>query len=469
MITSVIRHEFVGTLRDGRFRWAAVFVGLLLIAALVAGWSYQREQAEQRALATASEDNRWLTQPAKNPHSAAHYGIWAFKPSLATSFIDPGVEPYAGVAVWLEAHRQNQFLHKPADDASAAQRFGDLTAALVLQLLVPLLVVILAFGSVASERERGTLRQALACGGNATPWMWGKALGLAAALGLLLLPLLVAGGALLLFQRDNVVVNGAWLRFALLIASYAAYLGIFVLGTLAVSALAPSARVALVASLGLWMFNGLLLPRAMAEIAGARHPTMEGVTFRTELRAKLDDPHARSPRLERLQAEMMQRYKVTRPEDLPLHRGGLNLLASEETSDAVYDELFGRAFGQIEAQNRMQRAAGWFAPLGALQPLSLALAGTDFAHHRHFITAAETHRRLMQRMLNTDLMLNGPRDGSVYLADPKLWHSIPKFDYRPPSLREVLQDRLASLAGLAGWFAVAIAAFLHAARRLNPI
>lgn len=62
MSTFVIPHEFVGTLRDGRFRWVAIFIGLLVVAARVPGWSYQYEQAGQRTLATKSEDTRWLLQ-----------------------------------------------------------------------------------------------------------------------------------------------------------------------------------------------------------------------------------------------------------------------------------------------------------------------------------------------------------------------------------------------------------------------
>jgi ABC-2 type transport system permease protein len=80
----------------------------LLVAALLAGWSYQRDLAAQKAAADSAEHARWLGQPAKNPHSAAHYGVWAFKPRLAATFLDPGIEPYAGVAVWLEAHNQKR-------------------------------------------------------------------------------------------------------------------------------------------------------------------------------------------------------------------------------------------------------------------------------------------------------------------------------------------------------------------------
>src|SRR5690606_5239898 len=121
------------------------------VAAVTAGWFHQRELVAQRSAADAAERARWTGQPEKNPHSAAHYGVYAFKPRLAPAFLDPGIEPYAGIAVWLESHNQNDLLYKPAEDATAAQRFGDLTAALVLQLLLPLVVILVGFASVAGE------------------------------------------------------------------------------------------------------------------------------------------------------------------------------------------------------------------------------------------------------------------------------------------------------------------------------
>ena len=44
----------------------------------------------------------------------------------------------------LTNHRQNDFLMRPAQDASAAQRFGSVTAAGVMQHLVPLMIILLA-------------------------------------------------------------------------------------------------------------------------------------------------------------------------------------------------------------------------------------------------------------------------------------------------------------------------------------
>ncbi|WP_342750775.1 ABC transporter permease [Termitidicoccus mucosus] len=227
MITVIARHEFTATLRDGRFRLCAALVGLLLAAALLAGWSFQRDLAARRAAAVRHEHAHWIGQPDKNPHSAAHYGLHVFKPRLSPALLDPGIEPYVGSVVWLEAHNQNDFTGKPAEDATAAQRFGELTAVLVLQLLLPLLIIVNCFGTVAGERERGTLRQVFALGVSPARWLLGKMFGQAAALTLAVVPAVVVGSLAVWLAREGTLTSGTWLRLVLFAAVHLVYLAVF--------------------------------------------------------------------------------------------------------------------------------------------------------------------------------------------------------------------------------------------------
>lgn len=96
-----------------------------------------------------------------------------------------GFDDYLGVAVYIEGHQQNPFSYRPAADTTGLQDFGTLTAATLLQGLLPLVIVLLACGAFAAEREQGTLRQLLSLGTPAWALFWGKAAGLAAGLAVL--------------------------------------------------------------------------------------------------------------------------------------------------------------------------------------------------------------------------------------------------------------------------------------------
>ena len=466
MLTTIAKKEFTELLRDGRFRWTAAIVLALLTVAVVAGARHQRELVAQQTAAQSAEHARWLGQTPKNPHSAAHCGVYAFKPRLAPAFLDPGVEPYTGVTVWLEAHKQNELLFRPAEDATLAQRFGDLTVALVLQAVLPLAIVLLAFGAFAGERERGTLRQLLSLGLRPRDLVLGKLLGVGAALALVAVPAALLGAAALALTGPAAGVG----RFALLAVVYALWLGVFLLVALAVSARAPTPRFALVVLLGFWALNCLLAPRAVADFAAARHPLPEPVAFKARLREALGDPHGAPALLEARTAALLKKHGVARPEDLPVNLAGVRLQAGEDHGYGIFDRFYGDLFAPMAAQNTLLRRAAAAFPLLGVQSLSMALAGTDLVQHRDFVRAAEEHRRLIQRILNDDIMAHPLKPGAPpYVAGPEVWSRVPAFAYTPPGVMAVVRENIFPLALLAAWLAAAAWFALRSARRLTPV
>ncbi len=450
MTSTIARHEFRAYLRDGRFRWmAALVLGLLGLAAAT-GWAHRAQLVRERGAIAASEQQRWLGQGDKWAHSAAHYGYYAFKPLNPLASLDQGIEPYVGVGVWLEAHNQNDFVHRPAEDATALQRFGELTAALVLQLLLPLCLVLLAFGAFTTERESGTLRQLLASGVPPGALARGKALGTVAAFGLILGPAALLGAAALAWSGTG-AAGEPLARFALLAAVYLLYLGAFLALTLAVSARAPSSRFALVTLLAFWGVNGLLAPRAAAEFAARLHPAPLTQDFKQKLKAELGDPHDYAELQKKRQA-LLDRYGVKEEKDLPVNWAGLSLQMGEERANGIYDRRFGALFDTYRAQNRAATLAGLIAPLVAAQRASLALAGTDFEHHHHFLAAAEQQRRHIQRVLNDDLAKKPDINGERQMSGRDLYVQVAHFHYAEPGVVFAWRHAWPALALLAGWF-----------------
>ena len=461
----IVRKEFTDVVRDGRFRWCSILVGALLLVSLGHGWVQARSAQQEHAAAQATAREHWESQGEKNPHSAAHYGIYAFKPRLALSFVDEGVDPYTGTSVWLEAHRQNDFLLRPAQDATAAQRIGALTAAQVLQHLVPLLIILLTFGALAGERERGTLRQLLATGIGRRELALGKALGIAGALALLLVPAALVGAAALVVGSPGPAASPL-ARGVVLAGVYLAYFTAFLALSLAVSARARSARTALVILLGVWVVNGLVAPRVAVDLSKWLHPTPSAIEFARNVEREMASGVEGIPRPDRaaLTERLLAEHGVERVEDLPINEVGVYLQESEEFGNLIFDRNYSALWDTFERQGAVHETLAVLAPLLAVRTLSMGLAGTDVEQHRHFATAAEGYRRDLMRRMNGDLADNS-RTGEVYLAGPELWEETPPLQYAAPSLGWVLGNRVLSILVLGTWLVGTILAAAARVRR----
>lgn len=465
----VARKELRERLRDGRFRAAAGGLGLLLLLALGTG-VIERGAAERERLTAERRDRaQWEGQGRKNPHSAAHFGVYALPPSDVLGAFDPGLEAFTGRALWLEAHWQDFFQHRPAEDGGGVQRFAQLSLARVLQLLLPLLVVALLFDAWSGERERGTLRQLLSLG--ARPWALGlgKLAGGGAALALLLAPLLVL--AALVAWRGSTAGPGTLARLAFMATGYALYLLAFAGLALTVSALASSSRAALVALLVFWAVNGLVAPRLAADLSEILHPTPAATSFwagvSRDFEHGLDGHDPADARRQELERRVLREYGVERLQDLPVSFAGLALQASEDHGALVFDRHFSNLWDLYERQERAQLALAAVAPLLAVRALSMGAARTDFSHRRHFARAAESFRRVFVKQLNDSMAARAKGLDFDYKAEPEYWRTLPKFTYEPPALADTLRAQTAPLALLALWAAAALGAAAWSAARVR--
>ena len=472
LVTVIARKELTEMLRDGRFRVLGALVVLLVLAASAFGWRQSETIHRERADAAGVARGHWEAQGEKNPHVAAHYGVHVFKPTGALSLLDPGVEPYLGVSVELQAHARALATDAAARDATGIQRFGQLSVALVLQLLVPLLIIALGFGSWTSEREGGTLRQLASLGLGRWTLLAGKALGLIAALSLLLIPVAVIVGGGLALSGTGLGTNGG-LRLLGFIGAYAVYFGVFAGLTLAASAVSRSSRAALVALVGFWGLTTLVVPRVAGELAAEVSPLPSAEVFARavarDLEHGLEGSEGREARVAEITVGMMKERGFEGADFFmgEAMMGGIELQAEAAFEDEILDHHFS---GLMDAVARQERGSAWASaasPATAVRMVSMALSGTDFAHHRAFAESAEKYRRELIRLMNDDFAENAGAAGWDYKAGPELWAKAPAFSYDPPTLGWSLAQQPLGLGMLAAWLAVAILAAALAARRLR--
>ena len=446
-LSVILRHELTTQWRDGRAR-SVVIIAIALLAVAAAAAAQQHAQiATERHHAHEAEWQRWLDQPARNPHSAAHYGFYVFKPSPPLGLLDPGLDSYLGVSTWVEAHWMNDFIHRPAQDEGALSRFPTLNPAQMVQTVLPLLLIFLGFASLSGERARGTLRQLLSLGVAPSRLAMGKLIGTSTWLLMVLAPAMVIAILGLIYSpkagEDTLLRFSLWLSFHLLyLAGWAA----LVLG---VSARMRSPREALTVLLTVWLLVCWILPRVVTEIAAVLHPLPSSAELRIDLKSSMGEVHSSEQAL-KVRERVLAEYGVERTEDLPIDWRGISLQEAEEANYPIFDRHSGALFAGYRTQDVVLQQAGFLIPTLAMQSISQALAGTDLAHHREFVLAAEAHRRVIQKLMNENVTLYD-REGTDYLADPQLWSTVPRFNYQRPHLAEVLAEVWWAMLAMCFW------------------
>ncbi len=466
MISVIAGKEFKQLTRDGRFYLSSFLLLILFTAAVLTGWQRYTEIFEERAVAEEIIYEQWLSQGEKNPHAAAHYGVYAFQPLGPLAYFDSAVINFTGVSIWLEAHKQNIAKDRPASDMTSVQRFGDMTGAFVLQLLLPLVIIFLSFAAFAGEREQGTLRQKLSVGASPRILLLGKALGITLPLTVVIGIAAVMGAAVLIAADSAETLP----RFIILVATYLLYGLIFLGLSLAVSAIARTAQMALVILIGFWILSSFVVPRFGATIVQYIYPTPSSITFAEAIASDTEngvDGVSQTQRIRELQERTLERYGVNTIAELPVNFEGLSFILMEQLGNAVFDKHYGGLQKTFESQESALQALAVASPLLALQNISAALAGTSLTDAHHFANAAEGFRRQFVRKMNEDLAFNSQSGDTGYRAGPKLWAEVSSFNYQPRPLADIIASVTFSIIVIMAWLIVAVTGAVIAASRLS--
>jgi ABC-2 type transport system permease protein len=341
---------------------------------------------------------------------------------------------------------------------------------------MPLLIIFLGFTAFSGERESGTLRQVMSMGVTNRQLLWGKALGIAVAVLIVVVPCVLVGVIALSMTELHIVGEGTGTRIALMAVAYLLYGAVFLFLTLAVSAWSRNARTALMIMVGFWAFTGFLAPKAASEISKVVHPTPAFGQWMADMSAhKLRGFDGVPPfvRFNEYTKELFKQYNVDKVADLPVYFVAVRLQKLEEYDYPVFDEHYGRVRASYNDQRRLQDGIGVVAPTLPLRSISMGLSGTDLIQHVKFMDDAEAFRRNMVVKMNDYLSkaavnLNASFSASNYMiADEAVFAIIPPFEFEPPALDEVVAEHRSNFVALLLWFAASIGLALLAVNRMS--
>ncbi|RED22576.1 ABC-2 type transport system permease protein [Flavobacterium cutihirudinis] len=455
-----------------------LFIGALLLYAAFSGWDNYNSQNETSEKYQHESREDWLKNPDKNPHRMAHYGNFAFRKSTSLSVFEFGMEPFFGNAIFLEAHKQNTANFSEAGFSNSMLRFGEISIAMVLQILLPLLIFFLGFNAVAFERENGTLKLLLSQGISWKQLLFGKILGIASVIMLLFIPtIIVLVFVWLLLQNFSISADETF-KMILFILFHFIYLMFFCVIAVLVSASSKTSKKALVSLIGIWLILTIILPRTTQAIGAYLYEAPSKVAFNSAIEQDIlkqgDSHNPNDVHYKAIKDSLLRTYKVDSVQKLPFNYSGFIMTEGERISSKIYNDHLEELLKIYAKQNSFSKAVSFLNPYIAVKNLSMGLSNTDYDSYIDFQKQAEVYRYNMAQKMNA-LQIKyisnkkpGPNEKPLTIGKEH-WADVEEFHYEPKGIANVLKTEILSIISIIIWIIFLFVLIRFAAKNLKAI
>jgi len=459
----ILINEWKGWWRTGQFRWLIVFMILILVAI---GYFGVQDVKNRQAMVDRSKKQvreQWENMGPSNPHGAAHYGSYAFKPITPLSALDEGVNLTAGRVLRLEGHVQNETVHSNQSQSVFISYFGPLKASLILQVILPLLIIFLTYYSVKSEFEQGRIRLLIIQGVAYSRLILGKVMSVwVLALIVLLITLTVQW-----LTFGELAQGDLFYRSLLIILAYGAFYWIISALTAAFSTKWARGASALSVMLAIWVVWLIFLPKIAGWYVQEQNPLPSREEFTKAMRDDrskgLDGHNPTDAREKVLKDSVLAAYEVQSLDSLPINYDGIRMQADEEYGNKVWDKHFGALFNVMQEQKASMQNIGFLDPFIALQSLSMGVSGTDQWSHLNFQKEAEEYRRVFIKALNDKHTYGGSKTGDWgWKAEQDFFNSLEDFHYETPKYARAAGVYTTDWVTLGLWLLISILILTYA-------
>jgi len=466
----IIKKEIRSVIREKAIGWLSMIILVLLVISLINGVLSFQQQQEKIVSKQEEKRREWLAQGDKHPHIAAHYGTFVFKPKTVLSLFDFGLEAYTGTSVYLEAHHRHDFMFRPAQDHTSMIRFGELSTAMVLQILLPLLIIFTGFSAFTSERENGTLRLMISQGVALSALIKGKIIARFLLIFTLLTPCIIFISLFSLGGVEQQEIQDLPIRTILLIFTYVVYLLIIISITVLVSLWSKSSRNALIILLIGWVAFTVIIPKTIVNLGENLYPLPSMREFKARIEADMNTgingQNSRKEYYELIKTQYLKKYAVDSVEQLPVNYEGVRMQAGEDFGNSIHDHHLTDLRELFDLQNTISSYSGILNPFIAVRSLSMMLSGTDLQTTVSFEDSAEEYRRELVRKMNNDMAMNSAAGQFFeYKAGRSLWEDLSDFSYKIPSVISLSKMYMKEFGSLALWFILMLVAIQIAGKK----
>jgi len=419
-------------LRTRMIIYTSIFFICSLIIAIILGNSETKQKQQQQALIQQQLRKQWEELDSINTHRVAHFGSFALKPPSILSSIDEGVNGVVGNVVRLEAHVQNEIAYSDVSQSMMVSKFGKLKSALLLQYIIPVFLIFIAFSSVSYEKENGRIKLLVIQNASMRKIIFAK------TLSIWIYSILLLSATILfsvIFTAQNISYDSI-IRMCILFVMYSLYYYIISLITTWLSALFKDKTFALSSMIALWFLWTIFLPKIWGTTSEKIYPMPSRQDFHqamnTDRASGLDGHNPSDTRAQELTRKTLAHYKVETIEELPINYDGILMQADEEYGNKVWDKHFGANNTILQKQKYFYQLSGIINPFVSIQSVSMGLCGSDNYHHADFLQQAENYRRYFIQALNEKQTFGGSKtDDWSWKEGNEFYRTIKDFQYKP--------------------------------------
>jgi len=467
---NILLIEWIGLLRNSLFLYLSIIFIISLGIVTWLGIVQNQKQATFHETAHKHIRSQWDDMKPTNPHGAAHFGSYAFKPITVLNSIDEGIHSVTGNVLRLEGHAQNNLVYSEAAQSFTISKFGKLKPSLFFQFVIPLMLIFLSFNTFTKERDSGRLKLLLIQGVDLKNLVLAK-----------LLSVWLLGVVLLLFaisiqwivNSENIGAD-TLLRLGILTTGYATYYLVITTLTILLSILFNNASASLAITLAIWTLWTIFLPKIAGNAVEKLSPLPTRVAFNKAMeddRSKgINGHNPTGEREEELKKATLAQYKVDSLSQLPINYDGLVMQADEEYGNKVWDKHFGNLYAQLQSQKTQYQLIGIINPFSSIQNISMGSAGTDMFHHLDFLNQAESYRRRFIKTLNDKHAYGGSKTGDWdWKADNAFFKSVEDFEYQTPSINTFWSKYLIDVLVLFFWVLFLLTLIHYSSKRVSVL
>lgn len=448
-IKLILIEEFKSINRQKSLTFLVMLVTSVLLLAAYIGWENIFHHNQEQEHYQSEVVQQWETQPDRHPHRVSHYGYLVFRDKYPLTAFDFGVNSYVGNSVFLEAHRQNTMNMSDASFSNGMMRFGELSMALIFQLILPLFIIFIGFGSISGLKQNGVLKLILIQNTNYKELILGKTLGIFSVVMVYFLPVLFIGLGFF-YLTTNTDADGVMIRILLLILVYSLYFFIFSFGVVMVSSFTKTPKATLLTLLIIWFSMVFILPKATQTLGSrlyeAPNKNEFDIAIHEQIKKEGDSHNPEDEHFKELKEKVLKKYNAKSIDELPINYGGLIFAESEEITTRIFGDQFEKLIDIYKSQNKISEIFGFVNPYLAVRNMSMGFSGSSFSDAVSFQRQVEHYRYERTQYLNKLQQehikyYKETQKERTQRIDNELLKKMPAFKYQNFTLGDILREQ----------------------------